>query len=85
MQTHIELTHVADIQPGDTVEHYGELMTVCRSDIKLGGFMGTTLFGDSYRLGTQKVKRVVTSKAMPTKAVSEMETPTAACFAGDAA
>lgn len=49
-------THIDMIRSGDTVLHNGELRTVCNSDIKRGGFMGTTLFGDSYRLGTVPVQ-----------------------------
>lgn len=48
-------SHIDMIRPGDTVLHNGELRTVCKSDIKSGGFMGVTLFGDSYRLGTVPV------------------------------
>lgn len=60
-------THIDSIKPGDTVEHNGKMMTVCRSDIKLGTFMGTTLFGDSYRLGRIPVKKVNIQRAMPGK------------------
>jgi hypothetical protein len=49
-------SHIDKILPGDTVLHNGELRTVCKSDIKHDGFMGTTLFGDSYRLGTLPVQ-----------------------------
>lgn len=48
--------HINDIRSGDTVFHNGELRTVCKSDIKRGGFMGTSLFGDSYRSGTVPVQ-----------------------------
>ena len=51
-------THINTIRAGDTVLHNGELRTVCNSDIKRGGFMGTSLFGDSYRLGTLPVQLV---------------------------
>lgn len=50
-------THIDLIQPGDTVEIDGQLKTVSPSSIKRG-FMGTTLWGDSYRLGTTPVQRV---------------------------
>ena len=52
----ISLTHIDHIRPGDTVEIDGQLKTVSPGDIRTG-FMGTTLFGDSYRLGTIPVKR----------------------------
>lgn len=50
--------HISTIQPGDTVLHYGEVKTVGIKNRKRG-FMGVTLFGDSYRLGTQLVKKVI--------------------------
>ncbi|MBX8556999.1 hypothetical protein K5D56_25470 [Pseudomonas cichorii] len=49
-------SHIDMIRAGNTVLHNGELRTVCKSDIKRGGFMGTTLFGDSYRLGAMPVQ-----------------------------
>lgn len=49
-------THINRIRAGDTVLHNGELRTVCNSDIKRLGFMGATLFGDSYRSGTLPVQ-----------------------------
>ncbi|WP_455948127.1 hypothetical protein [Lelliottia jeotgali] len=60
--TTTERVHIGDIRPGDTVSHNGGLRTVCRSDIK-HGFMGTTLFGDSYRLGHIPVDRVTFNRA----------------------
>lgn len=51
--------HVDNLKVGDTVEHNGEAKTVGPGDLKRGTFMGTTLFGDSYRLGTLPVKKVV--------------------------
>ena len=49
--------NVDTIRVGDTVEIDGLLKTVCPGDIK-SGFMGVTLFGDSYRLGTVPVIKV---------------------------
>lgn len=49
-----ENVHIDSIRAGDCVEHDGRFMTVCRNDLKRG-FMGITLFGDSYRLGTVPV------------------------------
>ena len=50
--------HISLISAGDTVEHNGKLMTVGGNNIKRCSFMGTTIFGDSYKLGTKLVKRV---------------------------
>lgn len=49
-------THIDMIRPGDTVLHNGELRTVCKSDLKRCGLMGTSLFGDCYRLGNAPVE-----------------------------
>ena len=51
-------THIDSIRPGDTVLVDGHLKTVSPGDTK-EGFMGTTLWGDSYRLGTWLVKRAI--------------------------
>lgn len=53
--------HIDTIRAGDTVEHNGVFKTVCPGDLK-SGFMGTTLFGDSYRLGTQPVMRATPAR-----------------------
>lgn len=50
-----ESVHIDTIRVGDTVEIEGVLKTVCRADLKPNTFMGTTLFGDSHRLGTVPV------------------------------
>ena len=55
-------THVDLIHPGDTVLIDGHLKTVSPGSIKKG-FMGTTLWGDSYRLGTLPVRRAVIETA----------------------
>ena len=50
--------HISTIVPGDTILCAdGNLRTVCRKDIKRDSFMGRTLFGDPYRLGTVPVKK----------------------------
>jgi hypothetical protein len=51
--------HISQIAAGDTIEHEGALRTVSGNNIKKDSFMGTTLFGDSYRLGTKPVNKVV--------------------------
>lgn len=55
----INPAHISTIAAGDTIEHEGKLTTVCASNIKRDSFMGTTLFGDSYRSGTKYVNKVV--------------------------
>lgn len=63
----IKLTHISLIRPGDVVEVDGVQKTVCRGDIRQG-FMGRTLWGDSYRLGTVPVRQVLIKRAMPGEA-----------------
>lgn len=55
MQYTIVKKHVNDVIPGDTVLRDGELYTVTRKNIKHDPFVGTTIFGDSYKSGTQLV------------------------------
>lgn len=56
----IKEVHISTISPGDTIlDKDGIFRTICANNIKRSGFMGTTLFGDSYRLGTQRVKKVL--------------------------
>ena len=55
-------THISLIRNGDTAEVDGSLKTVSRGDIKRG-FMGITLWGDSYRLGTIPVQRAIVHAA----------------------
>lgn len=51
--------HISQIQPGDIILHTdGNIRTVCCSNIRMDYFMGITLFGDSYRLGTTPVKKL---------------------------
>lgn len=50
--------HISLVQAGDTIRHNGQLRTVTRRDIHKG-FMGTTVFGDSYRCGMLPVTRVL--------------------------
>lgn len=56
----IQLVHIDEIKLFDTIIcEDGQMRTVCRNNIKYGGFMGTTLFGDSYHSGYKKVKKVI--------------------------
>ncbi len=57
----IQLVHKDNILAGDAIEHNGKIMTVCNCDFRFG-FMGLTIFGDSYCLGRKLVKKVVIKK-----------------------
>lgn len=65
MKHRVEEVHISNIRPGDTVMHEGKMRTVCVKDIKTGGFMGTSLFGDSYHSGYKLVERVIIERAIP--------------------
>ena len=62
----VENIHISRIRSGDAILHNGKEMTVCKKDIKYDSFMGITIFGDCYRLGTLPVLRVVIKRALPT-------------------
>lgn len=53
----IEQVHISQIMAGDTVEIDGVAKTVSGNNIKRG-FMGKTLFGDSFKMGTVPVKKI---------------------------
>jgi hypothetical protein len=62
MSYDIQLTNKEDIKIGDTILcNDGKLRTVCRNNITRG-FMGLCLFGDSYRLGCEEVKKIINLK-----------------------
>lgn len=50
--------HIDTICRDDVVFHDGKVRTVGKN-LRHGGLCGTTLWGDSYRLGTVAVKLVV--------------------------
>lgn len=59
MNYHVELKHISTIRPGDTIMHDNAITTVSGNNIKSDAFMGTTIFGDSYRLGNKLVEKVI--------------------------
>lgn len=53
-------TDRADIRTGDTIiDIDGKMRTVCKSDIKHNNFTGITIHGHSYKLGLEKVKKII--------------------------
>lgn len=59
----IQLVHKDDIEIGDVIICAdGKMRTVCRNNIKYDSFMGLSIFGDTYRLGYEKVKKVINLK-----------------------
>jgi IS4 transposase len=55
----VKEVHISTIKGGDTVIHNGEVATVSGTNIKQDSFMGTTLFGDSYKLGHKLAAKVI--------------------------
>ena len=54
------LCHINDIKPWDTIICCdGIERTVCSSNIKYSEFMGKSIFGDSWRLGTKLVIKII--------------------------
>jgi len=51
--------HISTINIGDTVFHDGHIRTVGKANINKSSFMGTSIFGDSYRVGRIKVLKVI--------------------------
>ena len=62
---HIKPIHIDLIRVGDTIEIDGDLLTVSPGNLKKGGFYGTTLWGDSYRLGRALVNLAVIETPRP--------------------
>ncbi len=58
----IKSVHISKISIGDTIEFCGKIRTVSGNNLKKDSFMGITLFGDSYNLGTKLVDKVVAWK-----------------------
>lgn len=62
MSYDIQLTDKENIKIGDTILcNDGNIRTVCRNNITRG-FTGLCIFGDPYRLGLEKVKKVINLK-----------------------
>lgn len=55
----IELTEKENIVVGDAIVFNGKIVTVSKKDINKDTFMGTCIFGDSYKLGNKKVEKVI--------------------------
>ena len=56
---------IQDIKVGDTIiDNDGKRKLVSKGNIKYNEFMGLTLFGDCYKLGTQKVRKLIFKEAV---------------------
>ena len=55
--------HKEEIKSGDLILFNGVVKTVCKNNIKRDSFMGLTIFGDNYKGGKLKVKKVINYKA----------------------
>ena len=56
---------IQDIKIGDTiVDNDDKIKLVSQGNLKYDKFMGLTLFGDCYKLGTQKVRKLIYKKVV---------------------
>ena len=59
------LTDIQDIKIGDMiVDNDDKIKSVSQGNLKYDKFMGLTLFGDCYKLGTQKVRKLIYKKVV---------------------
>ena len=57
------LTDIQDIRIGDVIiDNDGKRKLVSQGNLKYNEFIGLTLFGDCYKLGTQKVRKLIFEK-----------------------
>lgn len=57
-----KMVHKSEVKIGDTVIHRGYIRTVTSSTFTNDKFMGLLLWGDSYRLGHEKVEVIIDVK-----------------------
>jgi len=55
----IREVHISTLKAGDTVNHNGLVQTLCSKDIGQCSLFGASIFGDSYKGGNVKVKKVL--------------------------
>lgn len=55
-----EEVHISSVRRGDIVFHDGKARTVGKKSLRHDMFLGYTLFGDPYLLGTKPVIRFIT-------------------------
>lgn len=59
------LTDIQDIKIGDAIiDNDDKIKLVSKGNLKYNEFMGLTLFGDCYKLGTQKVRKLIFKEAV---------------------
>lgn len=62
-----KLVHISSIVAGDTIMCVdGKVRTVCGNNIRKCSFMGISIFGDNYKSGTEKVKKLIILRAVKT-------------------
>lgn len=67
-----ENLHINDIRVGDVIIcSDGKERTVCKKDINDCAFMGRSVFGDTYKLGHELIKRVVYKRVLPIQLTKE--------------
>ena len=62
MDYNIQNVHISTISVGDTIiSKDGHMTTICKNNLS-HGFMGHVINGDSYKLGTELVQKVIFKK-----------------------
>jgi hypothetical protein len=60
MNYNIQHTHISQIRVGDTIiSKDGFMRTICKSNLGGDDFIGKTINGDSYKMGTELVEKVL--------------------------
>ncbi len=70
-----EKVHISRIRSNDVILHDGKEMTVGEKDITRDDFMGISIFGDCYRLGTVFVIRVLYTRVLPNIPANQKSIP----------
>lgn len=71
LKAEVKHIHISEVVPGMTIFHNGEIKTLCRCNIRRGGFFGVSIWGDSYDGGYKPVVVLDIFRALPNKKVEE--------------
>lgn len=51
--------HISEVRPGMTIYHNDQFATVGKNDITKDKFMGLSVFGDTYKVGTRPIVMIL--------------------------
>lgn len=55
--------HISQVRVGDVILHENTIKTLSAQYLKKNGFMNTSIWGDSYELGTKPVIKFIWDKS----------------------